>query len=51
MGVLAFVPVTFQPGEAFPFDFNHEDEEITGQKSRRTGGLPIEAADLIRIVN
>jgi transposase len=30
----AFVPLTFQPGEAFQFDFSHEDVEIAGQPMR-----------------
>jgi transposase len=32
-GGSAFVPLIFQPGEAFQFDFSHEDVEI--------GGLPM----------
>ncbi len=52
MGVMAFVPVMFQPGEAFPFDFSHEDEEISGQKSIGwTGGPPIEVSYLSRVIN
>jgi len=31
---LAFVPLLFQPGEAFQFDFSHEDVEIGGQQAR-----------------
>jgi len=30
----AFVPLMFQPGEAFQFDFSHEDVEIAGQPMR-----------------
>jgi transposase len=30
----AFVPLLFQPGEAFQFDFSHEDVEIGGQPMR-----------------
>jgi len=29
----AFVPLIFQPGEAFQFDFSHEDVEIGGSPS------------------
>jgi hypothetical protein len=31
---MAFVPLMFQPGEAFQFDFSHEDVEIAGQPMR-----------------
>ena len=33
-GGMAFVPLMFQPGEAFQFDFSHEDVEIAGQPMR-----------------
>jgi len=33
-GGTAFVPLMFQPGEAFQFDFSHEDVEIAGQPMR-----------------
>jgi transposase len=33
-GGMAFVPLLFQPGEAFQFDFSHEDVEIAGQPMR-----------------
>jgi len=33
-GGAAFVPLTFAPGEAFQFDFSHEDVEIAGQLLR-----------------
>jgi transposase len=33
-GGTAFVPLMFQPGEAFQFDFSHEDVEIAGQPLR-----------------
>jgi transposase len=33
-GAMAFVPLMFQPGEAFQFDFSHEDVEIAGQPMR-----------------
>ena len=31
---MAFVPLQFQPGEAFQFDWSHEDVEIAGQPVR-----------------
>ena len=33
-GGMAFVPLMFAPGEAFQFDFSHEDVEIGGQPMR-----------------
>ena len=33
-GATAFVPLMFAPGEAFQFDFSHEDVEIAGQPMR-----------------
>jgi transposase len=33
-GGMAFVPLMFAPGEAFQFDFSHEDVEIAGQPMR-----------------
>jgi transposase len=33
-GSMAFVPLTFAPGEAFQFDWSHEDVEIAGQPMR-----------------
>jgi transposase len=33
-GGLAFVPLVFAPGEAFQFDWSHEDVEIAGQPMR-----------------
>jgi len=33
-GGAAFVPLIFAPGEAFQFDFSHEDVEIDGQPMR-----------------
>ena len=33
-GGTAFVPLLFAPGEAFQFDFSHEDVEIAGQPLR-----------------
>ncbi len=33
-GGMAFVPLMFQPGEAFQFDFSHEAVEIAGQPMR-----------------
>ena len=33
-GVAAFIPLVFRPGEAYQFDWSHEDEEITGKPMR-----------------
>jgi transposase len=33
-GAMAFVPLAFAPGEAFQFDWSHEDVEIAGQPMR-----------------
>lgn len=33
-GGTAFVPLMFAPGEAFQFDFSHEDVEVAGQPMR-----------------
>lgn len=33
-GATAFVPLAFAPGEAFQFDWSHEDVEIAGQPLR-----------------
>ena len=35
-GGMAFVPLLFAPGEAFQFDFSHEDVEVGGQPMRVT---------------
>ena len=34
MGVSAFIPLTFKPGEAYQFDWSHEDVEIAGKPPR-----------------
>ena len=33
-GVTAFIPLTFKPGEAYQFDWSHEDVEIAGKPMR-----------------
>jgi transposase len=33
-GVTAFIPLLFQPGEAYQFDWSHEDVEIAGKPMR-----------------
>ncbi|MDK2770576.1 IS21 family transposase [Sphingopyxis sp. SE2] len=33
-GVTAFIPLTFKPGEAYQFDWSHEDVEIAGTPMR-----------------
>ncbi|PAL19675.1 hypothetical protein CD928_19970 [Sphingopyxis sp. GW247-27LB] len=33
-GAPAFIPMTFQPGEAYQFDWSHEDVEIAGKPMR-----------------
>ncbi|MBX9886258.1 MAG: IS21 family transposase [Novosphingobium sp.] len=33
-GVTAFIPLMFQPGEAYQFDWSHEDVEIAGKPMR-----------------
>ena len=33
-GVAAFIPLLFQPGEAYQFDWSHEDVEIAGKPMR-----------------
>ncbi|MBL0901423.1 MAG: IS21 family transposase, partial [Reyranella sp.] len=33
-GVTAFIPLMFQPGEAYQFDWSHEDGEIAGKPMR-----------------
>ncbi len=33
-GVTAFIPLRFQPGEAYQFDWSHEDVEIAGKPMR-----------------
>ena len=41
-GGTAFVPLMFAPGEAFQFDFSHEDVEVAGQPMRVTAAkLPV----------
>ena len=41
-GGTAFVPLMFAPGEAFQFDFSHEDVEVAGQPIRVTAAkLPV----------
>ena len=41
-GGTAFVPLMFAPGEAFQFDFSHEDVEVVGQPMRVTAAkLPV----------
>ena len=34
MGVTAFIPLTFKPGEAYKFDWRHENLEIAGKPPR-----------------
>lgn len=38
--VPAFIPVLFKPGEAYPFDWSHEDVEIAG-KPMRVYSIPV----------
>ncbi|MFX8370037.1 IS21 family transposase, partial [Acinetobacter baumannii] len=33
-GVTAFIPLMFKPGEAYQFDWSHEDVEIAGKPMR-----------------
>ena len=33
-GAPAFIPLLFQPGEAYQFDWSHEDVEIAGKPMR-----------------
>ncbi len=33
-GVTAFIPLMFRPGEAYQFDWSHEDVEIAGAPMR-----------------
>ena len=33
-GAPAFIPMPFQPGEAYQFDWSHEDVEIAGKPMR-----------------
>ena len=33
-GTTAFIPMLFQPGEAYQFDWSHEDVEIDGKPMR-----------------
>src|SRR3546814_7803688 len=33
-GATAFIPMTFHPGEAYQFDWSHEDVEIAGKPMR-----------------
>ncbi len=35
-GVAAFIPLKFRPGEAYQFDWSHEDVEIAGKPMRVT---------------
>ena len=33
-GIAAFIPLLFKPGEAYQFDWSHEDVEIAGKPMR-----------------
>jgi len=36
-GGVAFIPLLFRPGEAYQFDWSHEDVEIAGKPMRVSG--------------